>query len=88
MLSSSAGFTLQSTMRILLVEDDADVARFIGKGLMEQAYAVDHAETGEAALYMAGINAYDVIILDVMIPSPDGLRCAAVCGRRNRRFRS
>ena len=60
-------------MRILLVEDDADVARFIGKGLMEQAYAVDRAETGEAALYMAGINTYDVIILDVMIPAPDGL---------------
>jgi DNA-binding response OmpR family regulator len=78
MLSSSAGFTLQSTMRILLVEDDADVARFIGKGLMEQAYAVDHAETGETALYMAGINTYDVIILDVMIPSPDGLE---VCRR-------
>ncbi len=60
-------------MRILLVEDDADVARFIGKGLMEQAYAVDQAEDGETALYMAGINTYDVIILDVMIPSPDGL---------------
>jgi len=60
-------------MRILLVEDDADVARFIGKGLMEQAYAVDRAETGEAALYMAGINTYDVIILDVMIPAPNGL---------------
>ncbi len=65
-------------MRILLVEDDADVARFIGKGLMEQSYAVDTVEDGEAALYMSGINSYDVIILDVMIPAPDGLE---VCRR-------
>lgn len=65
-------------MRILLVEDDADVARFIAKGLMEQAYAVDEAEDGEKALYLAGINAYDVIILDVMIPAPDGLE---ICRR-------
>jgi DNA-binding response OmpR family regulator len=63
-------------MRILLVEDDSDVARFIGKGLMEQAYAVDVAEDGEQALYMAGISTYDVIVLDVMIPSPDGLEVA------------
>ena len=60
-------------MRILLVEDDAGVARFISKGLSEQSYAVDTVEDGEAALYMAGINSYDVIILDVMIPAPDGL---------------
>ena len=73
MLSSSAAFKLPFKMRILLVEDDADVARFIGKGLVEQSYAVDHAEGGEQALYMSGINTYDVIILDVMIPAPDGL---------------
>ena len=65
-------------MRILLVEDDTDVARFIGKGLMEQAYAIDVAQDGEEALYLAGVNTYDVIILDVMIPSPDGLE---VCRR-------
>jgi two-component system copper resistance phosphate regulon response regulator CusR len=60
-------------MRLLLVEDDADVARFIRKGLMEQAYAVDVAEDGEQALYLAEINAYDAIILDLMIPPPEGL---------------
>jgi two-component system copper resistance phosphate regulon response regulator CusR len=60
-------------MRLLLVEDDADVARFIRKGLMEQAYAVDVAEDGEQALYLAEINAYDAIILDLLIPPPEGL---------------
>ncbi|HVT04239.1 MAG TPA: response regulator transcription factor [Thermoanaerobaculia bacterium] len=65
-------------MRLLLVEDDADVARFIRKGLVEQAYAVDVAADGESALYHAGVNTYDGIILDLMIPAPDGLE---VCSR-------
>jgi len=63
-------------MRVLLVEDDPRIARFVAKGLREQAYAVDLAETGEQALYQAAINSYDIIVLDVMIPAPDGF---AVC---------
>ena len=59
-------------MRILLVEDDPGVRRFVVKGLREQAYAVDTAANGEEALYHAEINEYDLIILDVMIPPPDG----------------
>lgn len=71
-------------MRILLVEDDTDVARFIGKGLMEQSYAVDVADDGETALYMASINTYDIVILDVMIPSPDGLEvCRTLRGAKS-----
>ena len=61
-------------MRLLLVEDDIDVARFIRKGLMEESYAVDVAGDGEAALEMAAVNAYDGIILDLMIPPPDGIQ--------------
>jgi two-component system copper resistance phosphate regulon response regulator CusR len=60
-------------MRLLLVEDDADVTRFIRKGLQEQAYAIDVATDGENALYLTSINTYDAIILDVMIPPPEGL---------------
>ncbi len=60
-------------MRILLVEDEEDVAGFIRKGLMEQAYAVDVARTGDEALEMASLSPYDAVILDVMIPGPDGL---------------
>src|ERR1700741_3249666 len=61
-------------MRRLLVEDDARIARFVAKGLREQAYAVDVASTGEEALYYAAINSYDVVVLDVLIPAPDGFQ--------------
>jgi DNA-binding response OmpR family regulator len=63
-------------MRVLLVEDDSRIAHFVAKGLREQSYAVDVATTGEDALYEVAINTYDVVILDVMIPEPDGF---AVC---------
>lgn len=59
-------------MRLLLVEDEVRMARFIARGLREQAYAVDLATNGEDALYQAAINSYDAIILDVMIPKRDG----------------
>ncbi len=60
-------------MRILLVEDEPDVARMLAKGLREQSYAVDVAADGETASYQAQINDYDLIILDVMLPRKDGL---------------
>jgi DNA-binding response OmpR family regulator len=63
-------------MRLLLVEDDSRIARFVAKGLREQAYAVDIVTTGDDALYQAEINTYDLVILDVMIPGRDGF---AVC---------
>ena len=59
-------------MRLLLVEDDERIARFVAKGLRENAYAVDVAANGEDALYRVGINNYDLIILDVMIPGKNG----------------
>jgi len=65
-------------MRILVVEDDSRIANFVAKGLREQAYAVDVTANGEDALYQASINAYDLTILDVMIPAPDGFE---VCRR-------
>jgi two-component system copper resistance phosphate regulon response regulator CusR len=63
-------------MRLLLVEDDLRIARLIAKGLREQSYAIDVVNSGEEALYQAAINTYDLAILDVMIPAPDGF---AVC---------
>lgn len=59
-------------MRILLVEDEARIVRFIAKGLREQSYAVDWAATGADALYQISVNDYDAIILDLMIPRPNG----------------
>ena len=63
-------------MRVLLVEDEPRVAGFIAKGLREQTYAVDVARDGPEALYSAGVNDYDLVILDVMLPVKDGY---AVC---------
>jgi len=59
-------------MRVLLVEDDARIARFISKGLRERAYAVDIVGNGEEALYQVAINTYDLVILDVMLPGRSG----------------
>ena len=61
-----------SDMRVLLVEDDSRIARFVAKGLREQAYAVDVVGTGTDALFQAAVNTYDLVILDVMIPEPNG----------------
>jgi len=63
-------------MRVLLVEDDARIARFVAKGLREESYAVDVVENGNEAVYQTEINDYDLIVLDVMIPGMDGF---AVC---------
>lgn len=59
-------------MRILLVEDDPRIAKFVAKGLRERSYAVDVAVDGNAALYQISVNTYDLVILDVMIPKPNG----------------
>lgn len=60
-------------MRILVVEDDKKVGGFLKQGLQEEQYAVDVCRNGTDALYMAQINPYDVIILDIMLPGMDGL---------------
>jgi two-component system, OmpR family, copper resistance phosphate regulon response regulator CusR len=65
-------------MRLLLVEDDERIAKFLVKGLREQTYAVDRAADGEDALYKLDVNEYDLMILDLMIPGPDGFE---VCRR-------
>src|SRR5438552_16606291 len=66
------GGVLSNQMRILLVEDDQRIANFVAKGLRENAYAVDVARDGAAALYQNAISGYDAIILDVMLPVKDG----------------
>jgi DNA-binding response OmpR family regulator len=60
-------------MRILVVEDDTRIARFVSQGLREQTYAVDVTGDGEDALYKLAVNEYDAVILDLMIPGRDGL---------------
>ncbi len=62
-------------MRILLVEDDRDVAGFVVKGLREANHVVEHATNGRDGLFMAASEQFDAIILDRMLPGGvDGLR--------------
>lgn len=64
-------------MRILLVEDEPGVSRFIKKGLEEENYTVDLAENGEDGLDLAVTETYDLIILDIMLPKLDGFEVCA-----------
>jgi len=69
-------------MRLLLAEDDRYLSAMLSKGLREHAYAVDVVPDGDAAVGLAAINEYDVIVLDVMMPKRDGF---AVCRELRRR---
>ena len=60
-------------MRALIVEDDATIADFVARGLREAGFAVDLAADGEAALERTRTQAYDVAIVDLMLPKRDGL---------------
>jgi len=64
-------------MKILLVEDDLKVGAFLEEGLRGEAFLVDRAFDGEAALEMAGGGAYDLILLDYMLPKKNGVQVAA-----------
>ena len=71
-------------MRILLIEDEKKVSNFIKKGLEEEHYAVDTAFDGEEGLFMAEMNEYDLIVLDLMIPKIDGWEVLKrIRGRKN-----
>lgn len=60
-------------MRMLLVEDEKKIANFIERGLKEENYVVDVVYDGEKALFLAEINPYDLIVLDIMLPGKDGI---------------
>ena len=64
-------------MRALVVEDDKRVARFIEKGLRELSYAVELADDGDSGLRLALSGAFDVIVLDLMLPGRDGFSVLA-----------
>src|ERR1700730_11085290 len=59
-------------MYILVVEDQRKIAAFLRRGLQEQGYAVDVAADGEEALDFAASAAYDLIVLDIILPRRDG----------------
>ena len=59
-------------MRLLVVEDDPSMVGLLRRALEREAYAVDVAATGDEALWALAEHDYDAVVLDVMIPGPDG----------------
>lgn len=72
-------------MKILLIEDDEKIVNFLKRGLEEESYSVDYSLNGDEGFYMASVNAYDLILLDIMLPLKDGIE---VCKdlRKNKIF--
>ena len=71
-------------MRILLVEDDRKVGAFLEEGLRQEDFLVDWVRDGEAAVESAGACAYDLILLDFMLPKKDGHQVARDIRRSGR----
>jgi len=65
-------------MRILIIEDEIDLANVLAQGLRRQGYAVDIASGGEEGCDLAMVNDYDLLILDLNLPGMDGLE---ICRR-------
>ena len=60
-------------MRVLIIEDDKDVASFIQKGLAQAGWNVDHADNGRDGLFLATTEKYDALVVDRRLPGVDGL---------------
>ncbi len=60
-------------MRILVAEDDVKLAQFVRNALVEEGHPVDTDHDGDEASLLAGTNAYDLLILDIMLPKRTGL---------------
>jgi two-component system OmpR family response regulator len=71
-------------MRLLLVEDDPGMTALLLRGLRREGYSVDAVTGGEDAMWSVLETDYDVVVLDAMIPAPDGFE---VCRRMRERGR-
>lgn len=74
-------------MKILLVEDEEELAGIVARGLRKCGYAVDTAYDGEEALDYYRLNAYDVIILDLNLPKKDGLAVLQSIRQKDKRMK-
>ena len=72
-------------MHILVIEDDADTADYLVKGLTESGYVVDRAADGRDGLFMALEHEYDAMIVDRMLPGLDGLSIVQTLRAREKR---
>lgn len=69
-------------MHILVVEDEAEMAGLLTRGLREESYEVSVARDGRTALELSAANSFDLILLDVMLPQMDGIQVAKHLRRR------
>lgn len=60
-------------MKLLLIEDDIESAKYLIKGLREQGYVIDHCDNGKEGLFLAASEKYDAMIIDRMVPEVDGI---------------
>lgn len=71
---SIGGFiSYDACMRLLVIEDDTKVSTYIAKGMKEAGHVTDIANNGKDGLFLATTEAYDVLIVDRMLPELDGL---------------
>jgi len=61
------------SMKILVVEDEPEISRYIERGLNRRQFAVDVVDDGRLGLYNAAVNQYDIILCDYMLPHRDGI---------------
>src|SRR5437868_15160789 len=72
------------TVRLLVVEDEPKMAKLLEAALQREGHAVDRVDNGRDALWMATECDYDAIVLDVMIPPPDGFEVCRTLRDRGR----
>lgn len=60
-------------MKLLLIEDDLESAKYLAKGLREQGHVVDHSANGKDGLFLATTEKYDAMVIDRMLPEVDGI---------------
>ena len=70
-------------MKILIIEDDLKIINFFKKGLEEECYIVDYSTNGDEGLYLASVNEYDLILLDIMLPIKDGMEVCKSLRKNN-----
>ena len=71
-------------MRVLVIEDEAKVARALSDGLSREGYEVTVARTGEEGYFLLDSGSFALVVLDLMLPGRDGLEVLATMRSRNR----
>ena len=72
-------------MRVLVIEDDRDIAHFVARGLKESGHTAEIAADGEPGLEMARAGGFDILVVDRMLPERDGLSVIQTLRAENHR---